>query len=66
MYVTYQYGNIEKIIDFDSLNDEVAKVGATMEIDTITEILKNALINDGKRNYRKYTLEQVLLFIQIM
>ncbi|KAG2192033.1 hypothetical protein INT46_003860 [Mucor plumbeus] len=63
--VAYQYGDIEKIIDFDSVT-EIIEVDTTMEIDTITENLKTVSIDDGKRKYKKYTLQQIRLFIQIM
>ncbi|GAA5798519.1 hypothetical protein HPULCUR_003923 [Helicostylum pulchrum] len=57
--VAYQYGDIEKIIDFDSVT-EIPKVNSTMEIDTLTENLKTVSIDDGKRKYKKYMSEQVL------
>ncbi|KAG2191224.1 hypothetical protein INT47_001826 [Mucor saturninus] len=63
--VAYQYGDIEKIIDFDSVT-EITKVDSTMEIDSLTENLKTVSIDDGKRRYKKYTPEQVRMFIQIM
>jgi hypothetical protein len=63
--VAYQYGDIEKIIDFDAVI-ETTKVDIGMEIDTITENLKIISIDDGKRKYKKYIIEQVRQFIQIM
>jgi uncharacterized protein (UPF0264 family) len=63
--VAYQYGDLEKIIDFDSVT-EIPEVDSTMEIDTLTEKLKTISIDDGKRKYKKYTPEQVRMFIQIM
>ncbi|KAG1143752.1 hypothetical protein G6F37_012418 [Rhizopus arrhizus] len=63
--VAYQYGDIEKIIDFDAVT-ETTKVNIGMEIDTITENLKIISIDDGKRKYKKYIIEQVRQFIQIM
>lgn len=63
--VTYQYGYIENIINFDLLT-EITNVLTTMEIDTFTQTLKSVVIDDGRRNYKKYTPEQARLFIQIM
>lgn len=63
--IAYQYGYVEKIIDFDSVTDPT-KEDTRMEIDTIIENLKTVSIDDGKRKYKKYTPEQAGLFIQIM
>ena len=63
--IAYQYGDIEKIIDFDAVT-ETTKVDIGMEIDTITENLKIVSIGDGKTKYKKYIIEQVRQFIQIM
>jgi uncharacterized protein (UPF0264 family) len=64
--VAYQYGDIEKIIDFDSPPTEIPKVDTTMEIDSLTESIKTVSIDDGSKKYKKYTPEQVHMFIQIM
>ncbi|CAO3693318.1 unnamed protein product [Rhizopus stolonifer] len=58
--VAYQYGDI----DFGSVT-EIPKLNTSMEIDTITENLKTVSIEDGKK-YKKYSPEQVSMFIQIM
>ncbi|KAI9267756.1 hypothetical protein EDC94DRAFT_433288 [Helicostylum pulchrum] len=64
--VAYQYGDIEKIIDFDSPPTEIRKVDTTMEIDSLTENIKTVSIDDGSKKCNKYTPEQVRMFIQIM
>ncbi|KAI9471934.1 MAG: hypothetical protein EXX96DRAFT_642180 [Benjaminiella poitrasii] len=64
--VAYQYGDIEKIIDFDSPPTEIPKVDTTMKIDSLTESIKTVSIDDGSKKYKKYTPEQVRMFIQIM
>ena len=37
-----------------------------MEIDSLTESIKTVSIDDGNKKYKKYTPEQVRMFIQIM
>ncbi|KAI9349367.1 hypothetical protein BD770DRAFT_394937 [Pilaira anomala] len=63
--VAYQYGDIKKIIDFDSPT-EIPKVDTIMEIDSLTESIKTVSIDDGSKKYKKYTPEQARMFIQIM
>ncbi|KAI8880742.1 hypothetical protein K501DRAFT_286753 [Backusella circina FSU 941] len=63
--VAYQYSNIEKVIDFDSVT-EIPNVDSTMKIDSLTENLKTASIDDGSQKYKKYTPNQVRMSIQIM
>lgn len=63
--VSYQYDDIEKIIDFDSPT-KIPKVDTTMDIDSLTESIKTVSIDDGSKKYKKYTPEQVRMFIQIM
>jgi len=64
--VAYQYGDIEKIIDFDSPTEMPKKVDTTMDIDSLTESIKTVSIDDGSKKYKKYTPEQVRMFIQTM
>lgn len=63
--VAYQYGDIEKIIDFDSAT-EIPKVDSTMKIDSLMENLKIVSIDNGSKKYKKYTSEQVCMFVKIM
>ena len=51
--VAYEYGDIEKIIDFD-LPTEIPKVDTTMEIDSLTESIRTLSIDDGSKKYKKY------------
>ncbi|KAI9477914.1 MAG: hypothetical protein EXX96DRAFT_484148 [Benjaminiella poitrasii] len=37
-----------------------------MDIDSLTESIKTVSIDDGSKKYKKYTPEQVRMFIQIM
>jgi hypothetical protein len=63
--VSYQYDDIEKIIDFDSPT-ETPKVDTTMEIDSLMESIKTVSIDDGSKKYKKCTPEQVRMFIKII
>ena len=58
-------GDIENIIDFDSPT-EIPKVDSTMEIDSLKESIKTVSIDDGNKKYKKYTPEQVRMFVQII
>ncbi|GAA5811079.1 hypothetical protein MFLAVUS_004508 [Mucor flavus] len=62
--VAYQYGDIEKAIDFDSPPTEIPKVDTTIEIDSLTESIKTVSIDDDSKKYEKYTPEQVRLLLK--
>lgn len=65
--VAYQYGDIEMIIDFDSPTEILPpKVDSNMEIDSHSESIKTVSIDVGSKKYKKYTSEQMCMFIQIM
>ncbi|CEP15026.1 hypothetical protein [Parasitella parasitica] len=63
---TYQYSDIENVIDFDSPTTQIPRVDTTMEIDSLTESIKTVSIDDGSKKYKRYTPEQVRMFIHIM
>lgn len=63
--VAFEYGNIEKLIDLDSVT-EVQATNMTMDIDVIAEDFQNISIIDESKKKKKYGPDQIRRFIQIM
>jgi hypothetical protein len=56
--IAFQYGDIKKIIDFDSV-PKIRRVNMSLEVDAITQDLPTVSIVDDKRKYNEHYPEQI-------